>query len=162
MSEAEKPFDWEEILGVYKPHTCNLRAACCSVSTPSVPVDELMKMAADGDEFSRDFLSVFLPHANHQAARDFYPEQPDHIDRVLEMVSGQNTKVKMDPESVVFYHCQYLGENRLCQVYEDRPAFCRKYPSSPLNILVKGCGYEGWVASCKAKLLSLGYEVSGG
>ncbi len=152
---------WEAILGVPKPAGCNLKAACCSVAVPSVPVWELFQKAAQGDETSRDFLSVFVPHASHQAARAFYPEDPSHIDRVLAMVTQQKTRAAMQAQQVVFYHCRNLGADRRCQIYEDRPAFCRDYPASPMALLVKGCGYQSWVAACKTRLAELGYEIVG-
>ncbi len=154
-----KPDSWESILGVKKPACCNLRAACCSVSTPSVPVDEMLKLAAQGDETCRDFLSVFIPHRSHEDARAFYPEDPSHIDRVLSIVNNQRTRVKLEAQDVTFYHCRYLGEDRRCQVYEDRPTFCRDYPNSPMAILVKGCGYTDWVEACKQKLAQYGYAI---
>lgn len=155
MAEA----NWEEILGVPKPKTCNLKAACCSVATPSVPVPQLLSLAAGGDETSRDFLSVFLPHASHVAARTFYHEAPEHIDRVLGIVRRQKTKVSLSESDVVFYHCRYLDEARRCRIYEDRPTFCRDYPASPMSLLIKGCGYEEWIQACKDKLAGLGYEI---
>lgn len=152
---------WDTLLGVPKPACCNLRAACCSVATPSVAAKDLLAKAAEGDETSRDFLSVFLPHANHAAARAFYTEDPSHIDRVLALVGQQATRASLSPEDVVFFHCRYLGPDRRCQVYDDRPTFCRDYPASPMAILVKGCGYAAWQQTCRDKLRQLGYEVVG-
>lgn len=151
--------NWADLLGVPKPRTCNLKAACCSIATPSIPVDQLLQGAAEGNETCRDFLSVFIPHESHQAAKDFYPEDPTHVDRVLGLVQRQRTKQAMASDSVVFYHCRHLDEERRCKVYEDRPTFCRSYPASPMSILVKGCGYEPWIEACKQKLAALGYEI---
>ena len=159
LPTVEQTLNWEDTLGVKKPPSCNLMAACCSVATPSVPVPELLKQAAMGDETCRDFLSVFLPHASHQAARDFYKIQPEHVDRVLRKVKGRLTKKELNEEDIVFYHCRNLGDNGLCQIYEDRPQFCRDYPANPTAILVKGCGYENWVDECKQVLATLGYEI---
>lgn len=159
QNESQDELDWEKLLGVPKPPTCNLKAACCSVATPSVGMDELLKQAANGDETSRDFLSVFIPHESHDAARAFYSEQPEHIDRMLRIVRSRRTRQTLDEKDISFYHCRFLGDDKLCQIYEDRPTFCRKYPASPMSILVKGCGYEPWVDSCKKKLLELGYEI---
>lgn len=134
-------------------------AACCSVAVPSVPLEQLFLLAAQGDETCRDFLSVFIPHKSHEAAKRFYKTAPEHVDRVLRLVQGQKTKASLQTRDVVFYHCRNLGPDGLCRIYEDRPAFCRDYPSSPMNILVKGCGYEAWVEACKEKLAELGYEI---
>ncbi|MDX2084452.1 MAG: YkgJ family cysteine cluster protein [Candidatus Melainabacteria bacterium] len=151
---------WADILGIPKPSCCNLKAACCAVATPSLPVPEMFRLAAQGDETCRDFLSVFIAHASAEAARTFYREDPGHIDRVLGLVGQQQTRVSLAENDVVFYHCRYLDAERRCQVYEDRPTFCRDYPTSPLNILVKGCGYQAWADACKHKLRTLGYEVA--
>jgi Fe-S-cluster containining protein len=150
---------WEDILEVPKPVSCNTKAACCSVATPSLPVDDLLAQAAEGDETCRDFLSVFIPHDSPQAAKAFYPEGAAHIDRVLALVDAKSTRSAVSADRVVFYHCRNLGSNKLCQIYEDRPTFCRDYPTSPMNILIKGCGYEAWAAACQAKLKDLGFEV---
>jgi Fe-S-cluster containining protein len=159
VSPPSSQESWETLLGVPKPRSCNLRAACCSVATPSVPVDELLRRAAEGDETCRDFLSVFVAHLSPEAAKAFYHEDPSHIDRVMRLVRAKSTRVSMDEADVTFYHCQYLDENRRCQVYEDRPTFCRDYPASPMAILVKGCGYTEWVEACKQALAALGYEI---
>jgi Fe-S-cluster containining protein len=156
---SPKLMDWSEILGVPKPQTCNLKAACCSVATPSVPADDLLRLAVEGDETCRDFLSVFIPHLTHQAAKDFYREAPEHVDRVLSIVRKRQTKAVLEEKDVVFYHCRFLDGERRCQIYEDRPAFCRDYPASPMSILIKGCGYVPWVEACKEKLGQLGYEI---
>lgn len=161
-NQNEKPLKWDELLGVPKPQCCNMQAACCSVAVPSIPVKEMLSGAAQGHETCRDLMNVFIPHPSHQAARDFYHEQPEHIDRVLRLVAAQNTKTQQAPEDVVFYHCRYLGKDRKCTVYEDRPTFCRDYPASPMAILVKGCGYEPWVEQCKSTLKTLGYEIASG
>jgi Fe-S-cluster containining protein len=150
---------WEEILGVPKPQGCNLKAACCSVAVPSVPFEQLFRLASQGDETCRDFLSVFIPHPSTEAAKAFYPEGLEHIDRVMAIVRNQKTRSEVKAEQVVFYHCRFLDEQRRCQIYEDRPQFCRTYPASPMSILIKGCGYESWVEACKQKLASLGYEI---
>ncbi|MEB3245633.1 MAG: YkgJ family cysteine cluster protein [Vampirovibrionales bacterium] len=151
---------WEAILGLPKPATCNLKAACCSVATPSLPVDELIARAVAGDATCRDFLNVFVPHLTPEDAKAFYPEGEAHIDRVLNLVQNAATRGQTQASRVVFYHCQYLGADKRCQIYEDRPTFCRTYPTSPLNILIKGCGYESWAQACKAKLRALGYETA--
>lgn len=150
---------WEAVLGVPKPSHCNLKAACCSVAVPSVPVWELFQKASQGDETSRDFLSVFIPHPSPEAAKAFYPQDPDHIDRILRIVRQQKTKASLQTQEVVFYHCRNLDSDGRCQIYEDRPAFCRDYPASPMALLIKGCGYQSWVEACKAKLAELGYEI---
>jgi Fe-S-cluster containining protein len=153
--------NWEELLGIPKPKACNLKAACCSVATPSIPVAQLLQRAAEGEETARDFLNVFVAHASVEAAKAFYPEDPTHMDRVADMVTGQATKGSLNASDLVFYHCRYLGEDRRCQVYEDRPEFCRTYPASPMALTIKGCGYTAWKLACALKLKELGYEIVG-
>lgn len=155
------PDTWEAILGLPKPKTCNLQAACCAVSTPSLPPGELLAAAALGDETARNFFSLFIPHVSHEVAQAFYPEEPQHIARVCKIVKARATRNAMETDELVFYHCRYLDEQRRCRVYEDRPTLCREYPVSPMNILVKGCGYEDWAQACRKKLKTLGFEVVG-
>lgn len=41
--------------------------------------------------------------------------------------------------------CNYIGEDNLCKIYENRPEVCKNFPSSPFEGLPDGCGYEGWI-----------------
>lgn len=41
--------------------------------------------------------------------------------------------------------CNYLSEDNLCKIYENRPEVCKDFPSSPFEGLPEGCGYEGWI-----------------
>lgn len=41
--------------------------------------------------------------------------------------------------------CNYIGDDNLCQIYENRPQACKDFPSSPFEVLPEGCGYEGWI-----------------
>ena len=40
-------------------------------------------------------------------------------------------------------NCNFL-ENNLCKIYENRPIFCKDFPSTIWEKLPQGCGYEGW------------------
>lgn len=41
--------------------------------------------------------------------------------------------------------CNYIGDDNLCQIYENRPQACKDFPASPFEGLPDGCGYEGWI-----------------
>lgn len=49
------------------------------------------------------------------------------------------------------YKCKHL-KNNLCNIYEDRPERCRKYPETPFTNVPSGCGFEGWLFQKREEL----------
>lgn len=54
--------------------------------------------------------------------------------------------VDRSPTGILIFNCGCLDENNLCGDYDNRPAFCRLYPSKKLYFMggefMKGCGYR--------------------
>lgn len=139
------PHLFEEVFALPKPQCCS-QGDCCKGASPSTPVRDLWPKAAAGDEFARNFLSIFIPYATHDDARQVVPGL---VDRTL-------TAAKKHPhfaggEEVVFYRCRYLQTDNRCGVYEDRPQFCRDYPDTPFVVMAPGCAFEEWGQACRAK-----------
>ncbi|MEW5822374.1 MAG: YkgJ family cysteine cluster protein [Cyanobacteriota bacterium] len=140
---------WEKYLGIKFPE-CNMTGQCCRMASPSEPAIELLKRAAKGDSFARDFLCLFQPYESLEHAKEVNPEL---VERVLS-VASRSKKYKSTTQ-VVFYKCRYLeGKNR-CLVYEDRPLLCRTYPDTPFLAIAPGCAYEEWSKECKKKYKEL-------
>ena len=52
---------------------------------------------------------------------------------------------EVDDEGHISFYCDKIDESNMCTIYENRPSFCREYPSLyVLNIdkkVLNGCGY---------------------
>lgn len=96
------------------------------------------------------------PYANHEAARHV---APGLVDRTLKAALKQPEVFQNPAEDIVFYHCRYLGADNRCQVYEDRPGFCRDYPDTPFVVFAPGCAYENWGAQCRTAFNQLKQET---
>lgn len=144
---------FETAFGIPLPKCCSL-GECCKGASPSKPFSQLMKRAAEGDEFARNFFSIMVP----------YPSQDDAEAVVPGLVKRMKEAAKKledfeNPDELVFYHCRYLREDNRCGVHEDRPQFCRDYPDTPFVVTAPGCAFEGWVSACKQKYHQMKDEV---
>jgi Fe-S-cluster containining protein len=152
-SIISNPFEKE--LGIPLPQCCSL-GSCCKGASPSKPYHQLLKRAAQGDEFARGFFSIMVPYPNHAAAEAVVPGL---VERSLK-AAAKLEDFSHPEEDLVFYHCQYQTEDNRCGVWEDRPQFCRDYPDTPFVVMAPGCAFEDWGAACKKKYNQLKEEVS--
>ncbi len=114
----------------YNCHQCGV---CCRFASSEFSYDELTEKAANGDEFAKQFTSVFLPYASSQAAREKFPSMVDDV-------------VNHTDDDVYFYHCPYLGEDNRCTLWGNpkRPQLCSNYPDTPLTFIYKNCAWKPW------------------
>lgn len=113
---------------------------CCRVVTTPTPYNKLKRMAFQGDEGAKDFLSIFVPYESIEAAREV---DAGVVDNILNLLKADNPDLKED--EMTFYYCKYLQDDNKCSNYENRPALCRHFPSTPWAIVPPGCGFEGWL-----------------
>lgn len=141
-------------LGIPLPKCCSL-GSCCKGASPSTPYHQLLKRAAQGDDFARGFFSIMVPYQSHQEAEVVVPG-------IVERTRQAATKLEEfhSEEDVVFYHCQYQTADNKCGVWEDRPQFCRDYPDTPFVVMAPGCAFEAWGAACKEKYHAMKAEVA--
>ena len=111
---------------------CSCCATCCKLACSEFSYDELKQKAQNGDKFAKQFTSIFIPYENETDARKAYGEYIDYLHETL----GEG-------EKVYFYYCPKNKDN-LCSDYENRPEICREFPTNPLMILPKSCGYKQW------------------
>lgn len=140
---------WSTVLNIPFP-SCKQTGNCCRFSTPSTPAVELFVKASQGNEFARDYLSIFIPYSNIEEMSKINPEFAEKVEKSIE-----EGKCKINIDDIVFYHCKYISENNKCLIYEDRPQLCRDFPDSPFLILPSGCVYEEWSTACKKKYTEL-------
>lgn len=125
-------------------YTCQKCAACCKLASSEYSYEQLKERAQNGDIFSKQFISIFVPYKNKESARKVYPEFFDLLE----------TKYKQD-EQIYFYYCPKLDKNDLCTDYENRPDICRDFPNNPLVIFPKSCGYRQWQDEVDVKALTI-------
>lgn len=120
-----------EVLAYRTKFNCVGCATCCNLACSEFSPEELKQKAQNGDNFARQFLSVFIPYDSKEEARKIYPEYIELLEKNKEY-------------DVYFYHCPKLTTDNRCSDYENRPQICRDFPDNPLSILPKSCGYKKW------------------
>ena len=121
----------KEILAYRVKFQCVGCATCCKLACSEFSPEELKQKADNGDNFAKQFMSIFIPYPSKDEARKVYPEY-------IELLEENNET------DVYFYHCPKLTANNRCSDYENRPQICRDFPDNPLCILPKSCGYKSW------------------
>ena len=144
---------WSKNFNIPLPE-CDKCGTCCNCASPSASYRKLLEKAASGEDFARDFFSIFVPYKNIDEVKTFYP---DIVERSLKAYSGNNNDIKL--EDLIFYKCRYYSDEKQCLIYEDRPELCRDFPGSPYAILGEKCSYYNWAKECKQKYKDLMKEL---
>ncbi len=122
---------FREVLAYRNEFQCTGCATCCNLACSEFSPEELRLKAENGDNFAKQFISIFIPYESKEEARKVYPEYIQMLEENKE-------------DKVYFYHCPKLTEDKRCSDYENRPQICRDFPDNPLSILPKSCGYKKW------------------
>lgn len=137
-------FKIQEIDQVRCKYNCACCSSCCKLASSEFSYQELKDRAQNGDKFSAEFVSVFVPYDNIEQARAIYPDYVNLVEKEL----GDSSKV-------YFYYCPKLGEDGLCSDYENRPDICRVFPSNPLVSLPLKCSFNRWKDEVEISALTL-------
>lgn len=124
--------------------TCGCCTSCCRLASSEYSYEELKQRAENGDKFSKEFVSVFVPYKSKEEPRKIYP---DYISMIEEKFSDQT--------EVYFYYCPKLGDDGLCTDYDNRPNICRDFPNNPLVALPEKCSYNEWKQEVEIMSLTL-------
>ena len=122
---------WNEIIEYRNKFECKGCATCCNLACSEYSPEELTKRAQNGDNFAKQFTSIFIPYPSQEDAEKIYPEY-------IKLLKDNKE------EKVYFYHCPKLNECKLCSDYENRPEICRVFPDNPMDILPENCGFFEW------------------
>ena len=122
----------DEIAKYKNEFSCACCATCCKLACSEFSYEELLEKAKNGDNFAQQFTSIFIPYENEEEAYKAYSEYIDYLRETLP-----------EDEKTYFYYCP-KNKNNLCSDYENRPEICREFPTNPLMILPKTCGYKEW------------------
>lgn len=145
---------WEELLGTKWPkNACDRSGECCRGAAQLAPWNNTLTMAARGDATARDFLNQYIPYPNRETAQQNAPYAVEASLKVAE------TKGYIADE-IIFYHCRFLKGQSECQIYEDRPTFCRTFPESPFGAIPSCCGYYAEAQRCLTQIETLRQELA--
>lgn len=144
---------WSERFNILLPE-CNKCGSCCNCASPSASYLKLLEKAAAGEDFARNFFSIFVPYNNIEEVKNLYPNIVKRI--INASMSGKNNTKS---EDLVFYKCRYSSKEKQCLIYEDRPDLCREFPGSPYVLLSKNCAYYNWSMKCREKYKDLKKEL---
>ncbi|HSA07655.1 MAG TPA: YkgJ family cysteine cluster protein [Candidatus Gastranaerophilales bacterium] len=134
---------WSEQFNIPLPD-CAQCGTCCLLATPSVSYKKLLEKAAAGDQFARDFFSIFIPYKNHEQAEKICESLVKRT--IKSCIDGIN---KIPVEDLVFYRCRHYHYKKQCLIYETRPQLCRDFPGSPFVLLHENCAFYQWAKDCK-------------
>ena len=124
-------------------YSCSCCGSCCRLASSEYSFEQLKERAANGDKFSQDFVSIFVPYESKEQARDLFP---DYIELLEKTFTG---------EELYFYYCPKQGSDGLCTDYENRPDICRIFPSDPLVVFPEKCSYNVWKQEVEITALTL-------
>ena len=115
-------------------YECNRCTVCCRLACCEYDYQALKERAKNGDKFSQQFISVFIPYDKKAEVREIFPDYIKLLEKKIPELKG-----------VYFYYCPKLdNKTGLCSDYENRPDICRDFPNNPLSILPETCGFKSW------------------
>lgn len=124
--------------------SCGRCTSCCKLASSEYSYEELKERAENGDKFSKEFVSIFIPYKSIEEPRKIYPDYVEMLEKETE-----------DINSIHFYYCPKLGKDGLCTDYENRPDICRDFPNNPLVALPLKCSYNRWKQEVEITALTL-------
>lgn len=104
---------------------------CCKFAVSQFSTDELREKAVNGDNYAKQFISVFEPYNSQTEARKIFPEYVELLERY-------------DNGGYYFYKCPKVTIENRCPDYENRPQICKDFPDNPLAFLPINCGFSDW------------------
>ncbi len=122
---------YNEMMSKKCEYECGRCASCCRLAVSEYSYEQLKQRALRGDNFSKDFISVFIPYPSEEEAKKANPE---YFELLVNL---------MEDQKVYYYYCPKLIGNS-CSDYENRPDICKNFPHNPLKLLPSTCSYNDW------------------
>ena len=101
--------EWSKNFNIPLPE-CDQCGTCCNCASPSVSYLKLLEKAASGEDFARDFFSIFVPYKSLEEVKSFYPNIVKRSIKALDAPSNKKNNIK--PEDLVFYKCRYYSKEK--------------------------------------------------
>jgi len=145
---------WETLLERQWPqNACDRSGECCRGAAQYLPWKNLLPLAAQGDITARAFLNQYIPYPDSKTAMT---HAPHGVEASLSVARAKGYA----EDDLVYYHCRFLKGKSECQIYEDRPKFCRTYPESPFGAIPSCCGYFSESQSCLSQIETMRAELT--
>ncbi len=135
-----------KIKNLRKNCNCEGCGVCCKFAVSEFSPAELAAKSKHGDNYAKQFLSVFVPYENPNEVKKIFPEY-------LSLLKNQNES------GYYFYHCPKVTKDNRCPDYENRPQICRDFPDNPIAFLPLSCGFNSWKLQSEDICLKLNAEV---
>ena len=123
----------------FPQHLCKMCGKCCKAITTPYTHEELVKLAAEGQEEAKVFVEMFVRYPSVEAARQVVP---DHVENILNQLKKNNPD--LEESNVSFYYCPHLTVDNKCSIHKTRPDCCRRAPRNGWSLFPPGCGFKGW------------------
>lgn len=124
---------WQYVQSKRQDYRCCGCGTCCKLAVSEFSPQELQQKSECGDNFAKQFLSVFVPYVSEDEARQIFPEYFDMLDKDLKK-----------EEKTYFYHCPKVTYDNRCPDYQNRPQICKDFPDNPLGFLPLTCSFNAW------------------
>lgn len=125
-------------------YSCVKCGGCCKLAVSGFSPVQMKQKAIRGDQYAREFLSVFIPYDSEEIAEAICPE---YFAKLKDFMDTD--------ERLYFYYCRKLGADNLCSDYENRPQMCKDFPRAPLKVLPDECGFIPWQNAVKKLAMSI-------
>jgi len=132
--------EYEELISRKELFKCAGCGVCCKFAVSEFSPAQLEQKARNGDNYARQFTSVFIPYTSVEEAA---------------AVFGEYVELLKETDGYYIYHCPKVTKDNRCPDYENRPQICRDFPDNPLAVLPFTCGYNMWRNQIKSKSLEL-------
>ena len=123
----------------FPQHLCNMCGKCCKAITTPYTYEELVELAAQGQEEAKVFVEIFERYTSIDEVK---AAVPDHVENILNQLRKNNPD--LDESEVTFYHCPHLTPDNKCSIHSTRPDCCRRAPRNGWSLFPPNCGFKGW------------------
>ena len=123
----------------FPQHLCKMCGKCCKAITTPYTHEELVQLAAEGQEEAKVFVDIFERYSSVEEAKKAVP---DHVENILNFFKKGNPD--FDESKITFYHCPHITEDNLCSIHSTRPDCCRRAPRNGWSLFPPNCGFKGW------------------
>ncbi len=114
---------------------CKKCGKCCRCAISFYSKEELENTE---NEKIKLFLSLFKKYDSLDEAKSVDEKS---VNNLLDTLKTLRPEQSQTPE---IWYCVHLGDDNKCQIFEDRPDFCRNFPENGWIITPENCGYKGW------------------
>ncbi len=134
----------------FPQYLCKKCGKCCRAIATPYTYEELVELAAKGQEEAQVFVDIFKRYNSVEEAR---AAVPDHVDNIINNLRKNDPN--LDESKITFYYCPHLTDENLCTIYPIRPDCCRRLPHNGWSLLAPDCAFKGWQFQQRERVKSI-------